>query len=185
MNKRACLRRHMYVIALLVLSTATAHAAIITADIVNVAGDQWRYGYTITNSSLSTLQEFRIFFKLNLFENLAVAASPADWDSLVAQPDPALPDDGFFDALSLSGGIPHNGSVGGFSVTFTWLGQNTPGVQPFEVIDPSTLGTLESGVTSLRVTAPGTAPEPASLILFGLAFLLLVHFHRRSLSPQV
>ena len=82
-----------------------ASAATITFDAVNVAGNTWRYDYSVANTSVSdSIEEFTVFFALGLYSNLSVSATPADWDSLVIQPDPALPADGFFDSLALKFG---------------------------------------------------------------------------------
>ena len=51
---------------------------------------------------------------------------------------------------------------GGFAVQFTWLGAGTPGAQPFEIVDPDTFQTLESGSTTV-------VPLPATGWLLGWA----------------
>ena len=43
----------------------------------------------------------------------------ADWDVIAVQPDPALPADGFFDALALSPGASLSDP---FAIAFVWLG---------------------------------------------------------------
>lgn len=132
-----------------------ASAATITYTATSLGGSNWRYDYAVANDTLgAALAEFTVWFALGQYSNLAVAASPADWDSLVVQPDPGLPDAGFFDALALDAGIAPGASRAGFAVSFTYLGAGTPGAQSFDVVNPSTFAKLETGTTS-PVPLPG------------------------------
>jgi hypothetical protein len=143
--------------------------------ITSLGGSSWRYDYKVTNDSLTVdVEEFTIFFDYNHFSNLVVVSSPADWDSLVIQPDQVLPSDGFFDSLALIVGLAPGESVGGFSVSFTFAGVGTPGSQPFDIVDPETFAVLFSGVTALAVQPPNGVPEPGSLPLLLLAGLFAV-----------
>src|SRR5690606_36000186 len=105
--------------------------------------------------------EFTIQFQLGSSANLLVAESPAGWDSLVVQPDAGLPDDGFFDALALGAGIVSGAGLGGFAVSFDYLGAGTPGPQAFDIVDPGTFATLASGTT----TATAVPAPPAGWLL--------------------
>src|SRR5262245_16793248 len=169
-------------LALLALTSTAAHATIINYETTNLGGATWRYDYTVTNDSLSSgISELTIFFALGSYSSLSVAASPADWDSLVAQPAPLIPDDGFFDSLSLGGPLALGSSVGGFAVEFEWLGAGTPGAQSFAIVDPDTFASLETGFTSLRRTEPPTSvPEPTSLWLLGAGVATLLSSRRRA-----
>jgi hypothetical protein len=143
------------VAAIVLLLASSAEGAVITYQLTPLAGNSWVYDYTLTNDSLGApLQEFTVFFDRSLYRDLAVGGSPDGWDSLVVQPDPLLPDDGFLDALALNEGLAVGGTQGGFAVQFTWLGSGTPGSQPFAIINPVTFATLEAGTTS-PVPAPG------------------------------
>lgn len=166
---------------LLCTSAVGANAATITYDVTNTSGNTWRYDYTVTNDTLgSDLFEFTVLFDYTLFENLAVDASPADWDSLVAQPDANIPDDGFFDSLNLTTGLPPDATQSGFSVLFDFLGSGSPGAQPFNIVDPDTFETIESGTTVSAV------PLPAPVWLFSAAIgaLLSVRRQSQSMSPR-
>lgn len=151
-------------------AASLAHATTINYFTTSLGGTDWRYDYTVSNDTLGmNLQEFTIYFDVNLFSNLAVLSSPADWDSLVVQPDLALPSNGFFDSLALFGGLTPGTSVGGFSVTFMFAGAGGPGSQAFDIVDPQTFAVLESGVTSRFVEPPSTVAEPNALPLLLLA----------------
>lgn len=142
-----------------------ADAASISYNVTNVAGNSWRYDYTVANSTLGApLEELTIYFDHTLYRNLAVADSPVEWDSLVVQPDLALPDDGFFDSLALLTGIAPSVSLSGFSVSFNYIGQGVPGAQYFEVVNPTTFAVLESGTTAVP------APSAGALLATGIAF---------------
>jgi hypothetical protein len=94
---------------------------------------------------------------------------PGGWDEIVIQPEPVLEDDGAYDAKALSMGIGVGQSVAGFAVSFNWLGDALmPGPQFYEIIDPETFETIDSGMT----------PEPATLLLLGLGGLTLLRKRR-------
>jgi hypothetical protein len=152
------------------LSPTSAYSSTISYAASNISGNTWRYEYVLANDTPgSTINEFTIFFHLGLYSTLSVLDSPAQWDSLVGQPDPNIPDDGFLDALALSSGLAVNHSISGFSVSFNWLGAGIPGSQTFNVVDPQTFAVLETE------QAQSTVPEPnsASLLSLGLLGLLL------------
>lgn len=148
-------------------------AATINADLTNISGNTYQAEYTVENDSLaSTIDEFTIWFDLGLYENISTVSTPADWDPLVIQPDASIPDDGFYDVLALSSGITNGDSLGGFIVSFDWLGGNASMSQFFEIIDPSTFNVLASGNT---IVAANNVPEPFSITLLasglaGMAF---------------
>jgi len=153
---------------------STAAASIIRFELTNVAGSTWQYDYSVENDSLvGPLEEFSIFFELGLYESLSVAATPEGWDGLVAQPDAEIPDDGFFDAIALSDGIAAGTELSGFSVRFDWLGTGIPGSQAFDIVDPLSLETIESGQT---------VPEPGALalVLAGLGLVAERRVRRRA-----
>jgi hypothetical protein len=162
------------------------HSTVIDFTVTQITGTQWRYGYSIKNDTLSVpITEFTIFFNRGLYSNLSVAASPIDWDSLVAQPDPAIPADGFFDALAiplplLPGGIVPGGTAAGFTVVFDYLGANSPGRQHFDIVDER-FNVVDSGFTS-SLTAV-SAPATLALTLAGIGLFPLLR--RRTLKSCV
>jgi hypothetical protein len=139
------------------------------------AGDLRQYVYQVLGVPFSPDEGFTIFFDETLYSDLANPTGPPGWDPQVVQPDLALPDAGFFDALALVN-APASGP---FSVDFVWLGAGQPGSQPFDVfgVNPLTglVTLLESGVTvPLQEPPPTEIPEPTTMLLlvtgvFGLA----------------
>ena len=130
---------------------------------------RWQYTYDVTNISLTeTIEEFTIWFDFGLYEDLAIKTPdpPAsNWSEIVIQPEPVLQDDGAYDARALGLGIGMGQIVTGFAVSFDWLGDGVmPGSQFYEIIDPDTYETIDSGYT---------VPEPATLLLLGLGGLVL------------
>ena len=148
-------------ITLLFANVFLAHATTVFYNVSNISGNTWEYSYTISNDMLTVdIEEFTIFFDVGLYENLVAASPPAGWDPLVIEPDPFIPDDGFYDALALSVGIAPDDSLGGFNVQFDYLGAGVPGDQFFDIVDPVTFMSLDSGFTQV-------VPVPAAIWLFG------------------
>jgi hypothetical protein len=126
------------------LAPYEGHATSVSFDVTHIAGNTWEDTYTVANDMLAVdIEELTVFFDVGLFENLSMPAAPADWDPLVIQSDPGLPDDGFYDALALVAGIAPGDSLGGFSVRFDFLGGGTLGSQPFDIVDPFTFAALD------------------------------------------
>ena len=161
----------------------TAKASIITYSVADVSGSTWQYNYSITNNTQpANIGEFTVFFTLNQYSNLTVEASPGNWSSIVAQPDPNLPADGFFDSQALDAGVAPGKSQNGFSVQFTWLGQGTPGAQLFNIVDPNTFATLEAGNTTSATPVP--LPESALLLASALGLLGYLWMRKGYQSPD-
>ncbi|AEG02521.1 hypothetical protein [Methylomonas methanica] len=162
----------LYFIILLSIFTYHSEAASVTYQVDHIAGNQWKYNYSIANDVLpGDIGEFTVFFALGSYENLIVGNTPVGWDSLVAAPDSALSADGFYDALALVSGISPNTTLSGFSVIFDYLLLGSPGQQHFEIINPITFDILYSGNTELA--SNGTVPEPGDISLFAIGLWLL------------
>ncbi|KGF79127.1 hypothetical protein IA69_26215 [Massilia sp. JS1662] len=171
----------VFTLVLLCLLPLSSFAATISYSVQQLSGNRWTYGYELTaQPSDSEIREFTIFFDRNLFSNLQVVATPAQWDSLVVQPDQALASNGFFDALALGAGLVPGDSLGGFAIAFDFLGTGTPGAQSFDIVDPDTFETLSSGRTSSSTPPPHDLPEPAPFMLMALPIAALLA--RRALS---
>jgi hypothetical protein len=135
-------------------------------------GGRWQYNYEVANISLTApIEEFTIWFQYGLYDNLSVETPPVlppgGWDEVVIQPEPVLEDDGAYDAKVLGLGIEIGHTAGPFAVGFNWLGDALmPGSQFYEIINPLTLETIDSGMTQI-------IPEPATIFLLGLCSLAL------------
>lgn len=180
------LRRFLGVVAAGVLGSllsGAAMATLVTQTLVHAGGSTWTASFSVANDgSPAAIESFTIYLPVGQASNLVMTGSPAEWDSLVVQPDQALGADGFFDALLIdpSGAITPGLETGGFSVQFDWGGTGGPGLFEFTVNDPVTFDVVEAG---RAVAAPGTpspVPEPAALglILVALAAVGVVR-HRR------
>jgi hypothetical protein len=164
----------------LAVSFGAANAASILYSVASIGGTTWRYDYVVLNDSTALpIEEFSVFFEEGTFQNLVSLAAPADWDVIAVQPDATLSSAGFVDGLALAAGIPPGGTLGGFSVSFTYLGAGTPGPQPFAIVDPLTFATTASGSTTLFVAPPQPPtnvpiPLPGTLTLLGVVALTWV-----------
>ena len=111
---------------ILLLSLTSSNASTIIYDVANVSGNTWEYTYTLNNDMLSVdIEEFTIWFDVDLFENLAVGTTPADWDPLVIDPDPDLPPDGD-DGFTQSAVVPIPAAIWLFGTGL--IGLLAPGV---------------------------------------------------------
>lgn len=166
--------RNIVCSALLFCITPTSQATLIEYDVQNIVGNTWEYTYTVTNDTLaSDIELIDVFFTLGLYENLVPTVTPAGWDPLVFQPDPGLPDDGIYDVLALFvPGIAPGDTLGGFGVQFDFLGIGTPGDQYFDIVDPFTFDSVDSGMTQASSTSPPMpVPEPSISWLIGVGLL--------------
>lgn len=169
----------------------TAQAAVIEYSATSLGGDTWQYDYVVDNSDGAVaFDEFSIYFTPGEATSFLSFAAPAGWDVFLAQPDPALPDGGFFDALSLGGDVLAGSVLPGFSLVFTAGTGFVPGVQAFDLIASDTFDIVYSGFTSRAQTTnpdpdpdpnpdPVQVPEPESLALL-LAGLGLLATSRRA-----
>jgi len=163
------------------LSFATLASAQVSYTVTDVSGSTWEYNYSILNSTaVTSIGEFTVFYTLGEYSNLKLESSPANWSSIVAQPDASLPADGFFDALALdASGLTHGNTASGFSVEFTYLGKGTPPSQVFNIVDPNTYYTEVVGETSGKsssTAAPEIDPGSTSgCLVFLFGTLAVIH----------
>ncbi|MBE3024495.1 hypothetical protein IMS62_07385 [Janthinobacterium sp. GW458P] len=165
-------------LALLLCAMSAAHATSIGYAASSLGGTQWRYDYTVSNTSLAVpIEEFTLFFSVGQYARLRNVSTAPGWDVLLVQPDPAIPASGYVDALALAGGIVPGGAATGFSVTFDYLGAGSPGAQPFTILDPVSFIELDSGSTQPAAVA---VPSTPWLLLAGI--LALAGLRRRQLA---
>lgn len=166
MFRRAC----VLVCALFALTGA--QAALVTANFSQVAGSTWAVDIGIANSgTLPEIQAFTVYFSEALYADLVLTDSPAEWDSIVVEPDQAIPAAGFFDSFVLDPlmALRPGDEQGGFRVEFTLIGAAAPDHLPFDIYDEN-FQVLESGMTVASVNG---VPEPASILLATLALAAL------------
>ncbi len=137
-----------------------------TYSVEEIGGGRWAYTYMIENITLDeSIEEFTVWFPLGQYDNL-VPESPAeivqDWNELFWNPNIILNEDGGYDVLANSVVLEAGQSVEGFRVSFDWIGVGIPGSQHYEIIDPVTFETIESGFTVI--------PEPMSMGLWVMVF---------------
>lgn len=109
--------------------------------------DLWQYQYRVADFTFDAAFGFSIFFDHSLYRALdsGPVAPSGSWDVIALQPDANLPDDGIYDALSLT----NSASLAEeFVISFVWLGLEPPGSQPFLVYEPG-FETIETGTTVL------------------------------------
>jgi hypothetical protein len=164
---------------LLVSLSQQSNATIITQTLEDQGAGMWLSNVEIINDALMVnIDEIVLIFDFNLYSNLSIVTSPIDWDPLVFQPEPLIPDDGIIDILALIAGLAPSETLTGLSVTFEWLGTaNSPGALLFEILDPNTFNVISSGSTTLETTtAPTPVPAPPTLALFLLSLALTARY---------
>jgi hypothetical protein len=165
-------RARLWLLASCLFVSAASQAAPIYYETESLGGNSWKYHYTVDNAASAPVYEFTIYFDVGLYSNLRLATGPSTWDPIAIQPDPSLPDDGFYDALALAAPVNQGEVLSGFSIVFDLLGGGTPGSQAYDIVDPLTFAAIFSGQTARTPsTTPVLEPESFSMLLIG-AFLL-------------
>jgi hypothetical protein len=166
------MRRFLFLIVAAMLCGTSAKAAVIEASFSKLLGSSWQGEFRLTNDgSPAEITGFTVYFAETLFANLVLVASPSEWDSLVIEPDTALPAAGFLDALLLDPSQPllTGQSTQEFSLAFEFLGTGAPPMLPFQIVDED-FQTLFEGRT---VPFVSQVPEPGSLALAAVGLGLI------------
>ena len=155
---KTLLFRRIFALVLLIAGALPhAHAAVVTTNYSNLGNNQWTVALALINDSdAAGINEFTVYFAPSTFTALSVLASPASWDSFVAQSDAALAAPGFFDSFNPQG-LAYGATQAGFMVAFTFVGQGAPGQLAFDIVGPDFTATF-SGMTS-------AIPEPSAALL--------------------
>ncbi|WP_438864045.1 hypothetical protein [Neptunicella sp.] len=160
---------------ILLMVSALAKASLIERQLSHQSNNRWVAEYRLTNNSLSAdIEEFSLYYDFGLFDNLQLVAAPDGWDDNPFIDNPfqnsGFEFDGIVDFLVDVGaaGIASGETLGGFMVSFDWLGQGEVADQAFEILDPATFSIIDSG-TTLQVSVA----EPAMMLLYLLGLIAL------------
>jgi hypothetical protein len=149
---------------------ATAAGAVnITYSTVFLGSSNYQTAFNLNvEPGNAAVSEFTLFFSPEFYSGLTLSTSPAGFDSLLVQPDPSIPGDGFLDVLAAVP-VPGGSSSGAFVLDYQFITFGTPGLMPFDIVDPSSFQTLLSGFTSVVGAVvpvdPSKVPEPGSVLL--------------------
>jgi hypothetical protein len=136
-------------------------------EVSELSQGRWEYTYDVSNINIMEgIYEFTIYFPDGPYDGLAVETDgvlAAEWDEIVWEPIDSLGIAGGYDALAEAFAIDPAMTTSGFSVSFDWLGEGAPGSQYYEIVNPDTFETIDTG---------WTIPEPCTLLLLGLSALL-------------
>lgn len=180
--------RYMAIALLLLAVVPSVYADDVSVDsyVTALGGERWQYEYIFNNSSSSpfNIRDIFIAFDNQEYSNLECISNDKEWKFLLIT-------GGSFDTYSAvdiytdGPGIAPSTSLGGFQITFDWIGAYEPGSQAFIVYDPDMWEEpLASGTTTIIHTlAPGPGavpmPEPQTFVLLsaGLSGLLILRRH--------
>ena len=169
-----------------------AGAATINFSLENIGENRWQYNYVIINDTVEKgIDISAILFDYGRYADLKLESCPNDWNLQLLSPTLqgeqeerglltiGVKDNNWGHGLSLGE------SLSEISVSFTWLGEGTPGTQDFTVSwwDSSQSNFIkEGGYTTGIVISPSVpVPEPHTLALLGsglIGFVALRRFRR-------
>jgi hypothetical protein len=171
--------------AVVSIASLPAHSAIITYEVVDLGGSNYRYEYTVSNdaSVTNSIGLFDILFDPALYAeaslvNVSDLALETNWSQMFLGSGIGVP--AAFDVFATTGDIGPGSSVDGFAVQFSWLGLGLPGSQGFEIYDPETFDLLGVGTTTPRPSTPVPEPGPLTLTLAGLLMLATLRSQSRT-----
>lgn len=171
-------------IGAMLLPLSVAYAGVVDYAATSLGGNNWRYDYTVNNTTPSIgFDELTVYFDISKYELIWTPTAPAGWDPILVQPDAGIPADGFYDVLSFDGFVNSGASISGFSVSFAYLSTGTPGAQPFELLDSSAFSVVYSGITQPLGSLP-PVPEPSSLFLMMLGLSVAFAIHQLRTCPS-
>jgi len=133
---------------------SVAQAITIRYEVVNLPDtvpgeDLWQYTYHVSDHTFSEGHGFTIYFSHATVDQVETPppAVNADWELVVWQPDFNIPDDGAYNAVSVTSNVDGASLADGFTVSFVRLGAVKPDSQFFDVFVKEPFQLLETGVT--------------------------------------
>ena len=171
--------------AALAISLGAAAAAMATpvvyftaTDVADASAgvDTWQYDFVVDGTA-AEFTSVNLLFDFNQFADLVPTLADPALSVLETQPDSSLGADGQLLATfspALAGPL-------GFGVSFTWLGNGTPGALPFQVLDE---GYSEVSTGRTRLTGSTTVPEPPMTATVLLLAMAAMAWRRRSAAQQ-
>ncbi len=161
------------------LLAGPAQAIVIEFELEHLGANHYIYHYDLINDGSlggASVSGFQIDFDPLLYDETSLtissdAAVSGAWDELILGSIPAVVPAQYDACASLSPGacdgpgVAAGTSLGGFAVSFDWLGGvGGPGAQAFYIYDTITFALLADGVTQLKAS-PHPMPLPGALAL--------------------
>ena len=147
---------------------ALSQATVVNGDFTSAGGIAWTVDIMVTNDgTLPRVGNFTVFFDYGSASNLVLISSPANWDTLVLQPDDGLASAGYLDSLPLDAGnkLSSGESISGFKARFDWSASASPQNFAYSINDDN-FAPLETGLTT-------SVPEISSAACMALGITLL------------
>lgn len=156
------LKSNQLILSIFILALSSNSNASVIYDVENLGANNWKYSYIVVNDALpgQTIQLVEFTYDALLYNNVTPVNLENGWS-----------DAGFNGFLHTFGGVGFGESLGGISVSFEYLGTDTPGSVPYQFVAPfSPFPVMESGDTELAAVP---LPSSGILMISALAGLLL------------
>ncbi len=149
-------------IVILVCLASPARAALITTNFSDLVGNQGTVDIQLSLGNAEVVEGFQVFFSENLFSNLSIISSPANWDSYIGSP---MLSNLIFDNYNPSG------LTSGYArLAFTYLGQGAIQEVNYELYNAD----FEITGSGVAANIEASVPESSSLILMFLGLFAIV-----------